>query len=210
MMQVNRREFTYGMAATAAAMLAGCSKKEIDAAVVKDLQTAYNGESNATAKYAMYAKECEKAGYLSIATFFKAASFAESIHGGNHAKVLAKYGVKAEATIKLPAWVDVKTALEDAIKGETYEFTEMYPGFIKTAEDKRMADAVRSFSNANKAEKIHARIYTDALAGMEKDEWKKAGKTFYICTVCGFTTDDASVKVCPYCSAPASKFKKFA
>ena len=208
-MEMKRREFvTYGMAATAAAILAGCSKKEIDAAVVKDLQTAYNGESNAQAKYTMYAEECAKAGYLSIATLYKAASFAESIHKANHAKVLAKYGAEISADIKLPTWVDVATALKDSIKGETYEFSEMYPAMVKTATDKKMADAIRTFSTALKAEVIHAKFYQDALDHM--DAWKAAGKKFYICSVCGFTTDDASVATCPYCAAPKSKFKEFA
>lgn len=208
-MEMKRRSFVYGMAATSAAILAGCtSKAKIDEAVVKDLQAGYNGECNAAAKYAMYAKEAKKAGYLGVATFFEAAAFAESIHGNNHAKVLKKFGIEAKTTIKLPQWVDVTTALKDAIKGETYEFTEMYPGFIKTAMSKRAALAVRSFTNAMKAEKVHAAYYTDALNNLEA--WKAAGKKFYICEVCGFTTaDEKATALCPYCGAPKAKFRTF-
>ncbi len=206
-MDLSRRSFSVAMAATTAALMAGCSKEEIDAAVVADLKAAYNGEMNASQKYAFYAQKSREAGYLSIAAFFSAASFAEEIHAGAHAKVLNKYGHEATATIKLPEWVNVTEALKDAIKGETYEFTIMYPGFIKTATDKKMKAAIRSFTHALEAEKIHAKFYTAALANPEA--WKAKGKTFYICEVCGFTTDDPTVNTCPYCAAPKSKFKKF-
>ena len=122
--------------------------------------------------------------------------------------MLARYGIKAEADLKQAAWTDVQAALKEAIAGETYEFTEMYPGFIATAGDKRMDAAVRSFSHAMEAERVHATYYQSALANL--DGWKAAGKTFHICTVCGFTTDDDSVAICPYCAAPKSKFQTFA
>lgn len=207
-MEMNRRSFACAMSATTAAVLAGCGKAEIDKAVVADLQAAYNGESNASAKYAFFAGKCQEAGYLSLAALFHAASFAENIHAGAHAKVLARYGAEAKAVLKQAAWIDVPTALQEAIRGETYEFTEMYPGFIKTAGDKRMDAAVRSFSHAMEAEKIHAAYYKAALADL--DGWKAAGKAFYVCSVCGFTTDDVSVAVCPYCAAPKLKFHRFA
>lgn len=206
-MTIDRRSFVTGMSATAAAILAGCNKAEIDQAVITDLQAAFNGESNASAKYAFYGTKAQEAGYLSIAALFKAASFAEQIHARQHAKVLKLYGSDATATIKEATWVDIATALKDAIKGETYEFTEMYPGFIKTAEDKKMERAVRSFEHAMEAEKVHATFYAAALANTEA--WKQAGKRFHICEVCGFTTDDDAVSICPYCNAPKSRFKTF-
>lgn len=206
-MKMNRRSFAYAMSATAAAVLAGCGKEKIDKAVVADLQAAYNGESNASAKYAFFAGKSQEAGYASIAAFFRAASFAENIHAGSHAKVLKQYGAEAKAVLKQAVWVDVATALKEAIKGETHEFTEMYPGFIKTAVDRRMNAAVRSFKHAMEAEKIHAEYYAAALADL--DGWKAAGKTFYVCQVCGFTTNDDTVSVCPYCAAPKSRFRQF-
>ena len=195
------------MTATTAALMAGASKAEVEKAVITDLQSAFNGESNASAKYKMYAQKTKEAGYLSVSAFFSAASFAEGIHAKKHANVLKFYNTEAKAEIKLPEWIDVKTALQDAIKGETYEFTEMYPGFIKTAEDKKISAAVRSFSTAMKTEVVHAEYYKTALDNLES--WKAAGKTFYICNVCGFTTNDASLETCPYCSAPKDKFTTF-
>jgi len=207
-MDINRRSFACAMSATAAAVLAGCGKEGLDRAVVADLKAAHNGESNASAKYAFFAGKCQEAGYLSVAALFRAASFAENIHAGRHAKVLAQYGVEAKAVVKPAVWTDVSAALKEAIKGETYEFTGMYPGFIKTAGDKRVDAAVHSFTHAMEAEKVHAEYYAAALADL--DGWKAAGKTFHVCGVCGFTTNDGSVSTCPYCAAPKSKFQTFA
>jgi rubrerythrin len=206
-MIMTRRSFTYAMTATTAALMAGVSKAEVEKAVITDLLSAFNGESNASAKYTMYAQKSKEAGYLSVAALFSAASFAEGIHAQKHAKVLKSYEVEAKPEIKLPEWVDIKTALADAIKGETHESTEMYPGFIKTAENKNVSAAVRSFSHAMKAEIVHAEYYKAALSNLES--WKAANKTFYVCSVCGFTTNDQATKACPYCGAPKAKFKSF-
>lgn len=206
-MIITRRSFSFGMTATAAALMAGASRAEVEKAVISDLQAAFNGESNASAKYALYADKCKETGYKSVASLFSAASFAESIHAQKHAKVLKSFDVEAKKEIKLPEWVDVAAALKDAIKGETYEFTEMYPGFIKTAEGKKIAPAVRSFTHAMKAEVVHADYYKSAQDNLES--WKAAGKAFHVCEICGFTTNDASVETCPYCAADKAKFKTF-
>jgi rubrerythrin len=191
-MIMTRRSFTFAMTATTAALMAGVSKAEVEKAVITDLQAAFNGESNASAN---------------VAALFSAASYAESIHAKKHAKVLKLYGAEAKNEIKLPEWVDVKTALQDAIKGETHEFTEMYPGFIKTATDKKLTAAVTSFETAMKAEVIHAEYYKAAQDKL--DSWKAAGKQFHICDICGYTTNDDSVDACPYCAAPKTKFTSF-
>lgn len=206
-MIMTRRSFTYTMTATTAALMTGTSKAEIEKAVLADLQAAFNGESNASAKYTLYAKKAKEAAYLSVAALFSAASCAESIHASKYAKILKTADIAATPEIKLPEWVDVKTALQDAIKGETYEFTEMYPKFIKTAADKKITAAVRSFSAAMRAEIVHAEYYRAALDNLES--WKAEGKSFYVCSVCGFTTNDEAVDPCPYCSAPKAKFTSF-
>lgn len=206
-MLMTRRSFTYTMTAMTAALMTGASKADVEKAVITDLQAAFNGESNASAKYALYAQKAKEADYLSVAALFSAASASEGIHAQKHAKVLKAYDVEAKPEIKLPEWVDVKAALQDAIKGETHEFTEMYPGFIKTAANKQITAAVRSFSAAMRAEIVHAEYYRSALENLEA--WKKAGKTFYVCSVCGFTTNDDAVNPCPYCAAPKDKFTTF-
>ncbi len=208
-MELKRREFAGAMACTVAALMAGCSKKEVESAVLKDLETAFNGESNAAAKYLVYAAGCEKAGYLSLATFFKAASFAESIHAANHAKTAKKlFNVDLKAAITPAKFTDVKVAVEDAIKGETYEYMTMYPEMLVRANNEKVQAAVKTFDTARLAEIEHGRIYTEALKNL--DAWKAAGRQFWVCPVCGYTADKASKKdPCPYCKVPASKYKIF-
>lgn len=58
--------------------------------------------------------------------------------------------------------------MQTAIDGETYEFTVMYPGFIRDAEEEAANQAKRAFSLANEAEKVHAELYRKALAALEK------------------------------------------
>lgn len=194
---------------TAAAMFSGCSesKKALDATVIDNLQAAYNGESNASAKYEMYAKKADEAGYKSVAAMFRATSNAEKLHSERQAKVLRANGVEPKAEIKLPEYVDVAASLADGIKGETYEMTTMYPEFIANAKAKDAPQAViEAFAYAMDAEKEHARMYAAAAADLEN--WKAGDKTFYVCQVCGFTSDN-QLKVCPLCAAPQEKIKEF-
>lgn len=202
----------YLLAVTAligAALLTGCSgeTKPADPSVIANLQAAYNGESNASAKYAMYAKKADEAGYKSVAALFRATSKSESLHAARQAKVLKSLGVEPKAEIKLPEYVDVAASLQDGIKGETYELTTMYPEFIANAKAKQASPQVlEAFQFALEAEKEHAKIYGDALANLEA--WKAPGKTVYVCTVCGYTSMDKPT-VCILCAAPGEKFEIF-
>jgi rubrerythrin len=180
---------------------------KLDDIVVKNLQEAYNGESNASAKYAAYAQKAEKEGYLSVAIFFRAASQAEAIHAANHARVLAKYDIKPVSEIKPAPDKSTKEMIEDAIAGETYEFTTMYPGFIEHAKSVGASDAVASFRAAMEAEKIHAKIYTEALNDLEK--WKAGDKVFAVCSTCGWTVEGAAPMICPICGMPEEQFIVF-
>ncbi len=207
---MKRSFLSIAFAAVAGLVFAGSECKaaaKVDPSVIKDLQSAYNGEMNASAKYKMYAEQAAKAGYKSVEAMFKATSFSESRHAARHAKVLKSFGVTPKSQIKLPAYTGVADSLRDGIKGETYEKTTMYPNFIKNAKAKKApASVIQTFTFALEAEKIHADLYADALANLE--QWKAAGKTFYICTVCGYTTT-SPVKVCILCAAPGEKFQIF-
>ena len=132
---------------------------------IENLKAAITGESNASAKYAIYAKEAEAAGMLNIAKIFAAASEAEMIHVNNHYAVLKALGVEDFEPVidEHIADKDMAKNLEAAIAGETYEFTEMYPVFIEIANAEEVANAVKSFDHAMKAEKRHAEHYQTVL-----------------------------------------------
>jgi rubrerythrin len=165
---------------------------------IANLQTAYNGESNAHARYLAFAQKAADEGYGHAASLFRAAARAEQIHANNHAEVLRGLGAEPKAVIETP---DVKTTAENliaAVKGEEYERDTMYPEFMKVAKAEKQMGALRSFTFARTAEGEHARLYTreagnlDILKGTTES-------TFFVCPVCGYTTEALDFKNCPRC-----------
>ncbi|GKT08557.1 rubrerythrin family protein [Desulforhabdus sp. TSK] len=172
-----------------------------------NLMAAYNGESNAHAKYLEYAKKADQEGYLRVARLFRAAARAEEIHLNNHAQVIESMGGKPKADIKLPEIKSTKENLEDALKGESYERDTMYPEFIAQAEKEKNDDAVRTFTYAKEAEAEHAKLYQAALG--ELDQWKSAKADFYVCPTCGYTVENTpGFTSCPVCNTPAKLYEK--
>ncbi len=172
---------------------------------LENLQAAFNGESNASVKYAAFAKKADAEGYHQVASLFRAASRAEQIHAANHARVIRKLGAEPVATIEDAHVGSTAENLQAAIAGETYEFETMYPAFIAEAEASKNATAVRSFTDAMEAEKEHARMYAEVLDNLEN---AKAAATYYVCTVCGYTVDQLTFDRCPLCNNPKEKFEK--
>ncbi len=182
--------------------LAAQNQKTLD-----NLMAAYNGESNAHAKYVEFAKKADQEGFAGVAALFRAAAQAEEIHARNHAEVIKKLGGTPKADIKLPAIGATADNLKAAIEGETYEKDTMYPAFIKEAQAAGNKDAIRTFRHAVSAEAEHAKLYTQAstqLAG-----WK-TGKTFYVCPTCGKTITVIDFAKCPVCFTEKDKFKTVA
>jgi rubrerythrin len=178
---------------------------------IEGLKAAYNGESTASAKYAKFAEAATKEGLANIAKMFLATSRAETIHAANHKKVLAKLGVVAgDPEI---GKFDVKTTAEnlaDASKGETYEMTTMYPGFIKSAEAEKENGAKKSFTWAMDTEKKHNSFYQKALDALKAGSEKSFPGEWYVCPVCGNTYDVNTMKeACDFCMTPKAKFEVF-
>jgi rubrerythrin len=170
-----------------------------------NLLEAYNGESNANAKYLEYAKKADAEGFGKVAGLFRAAARAEAVHISNHAEVIKKMGGTPKAEIKLP---EIKTTAENlkaSIEGESYERDTMYADFLNEARRVGNKDAMRTFNMAKTAEAEHAKLYTDALANLDK--WKGDKTTFYVCPVCGFTTTDPNLEKCPVDFTSKEKFE---
>lgn len=171
---------------------------------IEDLKTAYKGETTAHAKYLAYAAKAEAEGYTYVATLFRAASQAESIHARNHKRALEQLGVKNPVPGKYTGTPGTTAQnLKDAIKGETYEKDTMYPKMIADAEAENAAGALQSFRYALAAEKQHAALYTAALKNLSRSQ---KGAVFYVCTVCGATFKDTAPAYCPVCGTPREKF----
>lgn len=156
-----------------------------------NLMDAFAGESQANRKYLAYAKVAEKEGYAQAAKLFRAAAEAETIHAHAHLRNAGKIG-------------DTMANLQDALNGETHEFTSMYPQMIKDAEAEGNKVAQKYFDWANQVEEVHANLYKKAIA----DGGKSAEVDYYICSVCGYTHEGPHSDKCPVCGAAASAFYK--
>ncbi len=201
----------------ASILLVSCGKKEepkpekapgaaSQGKTLDNLQTAFDGESNAQAKYEAFAKKADEEGYTKVASLFRAAASAEKIHAGNHADVITKMGGTPKADVKTPEIKSTKENLEAAIKGETDESVTMYPGFIDAAKAEQNVAAIRTFTQAKIVEAAHAKLYQEALDGLAK---MKGGKMdFYVCKVCGNTVKVIDFAKCPVCFVPKSEYSK--
>ncbi|MBI5641778.1 MAG: rubrerythrin family protein [Nitrospirae bacterium] len=156
-----------------------------------NLKDAFAGESQANRKYLAFAKKAEEEGFKQIARLFRAAAEAETVHAHSHLRELG--GIKS-----------TKENLEAAIRGETHEFSSMYPQMIKDAEAEGSKGALRSFNFANEVEKIHAALYQKALGNIGEN----ADADYYVCRVCGNTVENEAPDECPICGAKKNMFKK--
>lgn len=172
---------------------------------LENLQAAYNGESNANAKYLAYAAKADEEGFHKVARLFRATASAEEVHLKNHAVVIKSMGATPMADIKLPEIKSTAENLQDAIKGETYEQSTMYPEFIAQAKKENNSAAVQTFTYALAVEAMHAKVYQKAVSSLDK--WKKADVNFYVCPICGYTLEGKpDFSFCPICATPAADF----
>lgn len=162
---------------------------------LNNLQAAFDGESNAEARYLAFATKAEGEGYGKVASLFRAAARAEAIHAKNHSDVIRSLGAAPTAEIKSPQVKSTSENLEAAIKGESYERDTMYPDFLKQARADGNREALRTFNLARNAEIEHAKLYGDARNNLEA--WKIEKQMFYVCPVCGFTTSNLNFEKCP-------------
>lgn len=158
---------------------------------LNDLMEAFAGESQANRKYLAYSKKAEAEGNINAAKLFKAASDAETLHALKHFEVAGKIGSTADN-------------LKDAVAGETYEYKDMYPDFLKDAEAEGNKAAIMSFTMAMKAEEVHARLYQEALENIDQTE----EIFYYLCPVCG-NIEKSIPERCSICGVPGAKFIKY-
>jgi len=171
---------------------------------LNNLMAAYDGESNAHARYLEFAKKADEEGYGAVASLFRAAANAEAVHAKYHANVIKKLGGTPKADVKAPEVKTTKENLEAALKGESYERDVMYPDFIKAATEEKQKKALRGFNLAKNAEAGHAEWYSQALANLEA--WKGGKKDFFVCQECGLTLAALPAGKCPLCFAPVKKY----
>jgi rubrerythrin len=179
----------------------------------KNLLTAFAGESMARNRYTYYAEKAKEEGYLQIADIL----LETADHEKEHAKRFFSFleGGEAEITGVFPAGYPssvVGTTMENlksAAAGENHEWTDMYPGFAKTAREEGFEAVAKVFEFVSKSESFHEKRYLALLENLEKDMvFKKDRVVVWRCRNCGFTHEGMEAPAgCPACAKPRTYFQ---
>jgi rubrerythrin len=125
----------------------------------ENLKHAFAGESQANRRYLYFADKADIEGFPEIAGNFRDTAEGETGHAHGHMDYLKPAGDPATG---LPFGSTVLN-LKSAIEGETYEYTQMYPGFAKTAREEGFAEVADWFETLARAEKSHANRFSKLL-----------------------------------------------
>jgi rubrerythrin len=128
----------------------------------ENLKEAFAGESQANRRYLYFAQKADVEGYPDIAALFRSVAEGETGHAFGHFDFLAEVGDPATG-VKVGATSD---NLQSAVAGETYEYTEMYPGFARTARDEGFEEVAEWLETLARAEKSHAGRFQQALENL--------------------------------------------
>ena len=199
---------TAGLLVVMAGDLRSAVAKPIVNKTLQNLQSAFEGESNAHNRYVAFAQKADQEGYGEVASLFRALARAEEIHMRNHAEVIRKMGAEPEATLAKFFTQSTRKNLESsANKFEFYEGDKIYPKFIVQARAEGNADAVRTFEYARAAELQHFKLLTTALKNLEHMHGKN--RMYYVCPTCGATSEQQPIhEMCPICGKPADAYEK--
>ncbi|HSF20243.1 MAG TPA: rubrerythrin family protein [Vicinamibacteria bacterium] len=128
-----------------------------------NLKDAFAGESQANRRYLYFAKVADVEGYPEIASNFRETAEGETGHAHGHLDYLKQVG---DPATDLPIG-DTADNLKAAVAGETYEYTDMYPGMAKTAREEGFGEIANWFETLAKAEKSHAGRFQKFLDSLD-------------------------------------------
>ena len=162
----------------------------------QNLLAAFAGESQARNKYTYFASKAKKDGFEQIADLFLKTADNEK----EHAKLWFK---------ELEGIGDTAQNLAAAADGENYEWTDMYEGFAKTAEEEGFKDLAIKFRLVAAIEKHHEERYRALLHNVEAQEvFKKSEVKVWECRNCGhIVVGEKAPEICPTCAHPQSYFE---
>ena len=163
----------------------------------ENLEAAFAGESMARNKYTYFASKAKKDGFEQIAELFLKTADNEKEHAKLWYKELHD-GVGTTAQNLL-----------DAAEGENYEWTDMYEGFAKTAEEEGFKALAAKFRLVAAIEKRHEERYRKLLANIESGEvWVRTGERRWECRNCGHVfIGEKAPEICPACKHPQAYFE---
>ena len=162
----------------------------------KNLEAAFAGESQARNKYTYFASVAKKEGYEQISALFQKTADNEKEHAKLWFKELEGIGNTADNLLA-------------AAEGENYEWTDMYDGFAKTADEEGFHDLARKFRLVAAIERHHEERYRALLKNVEMQEvFKKSEVKVWECRNCGhIVVGESAPEVCPVCNHPQAYFE---
>jgi len=158
-----------------------------------NLYEAFVGEAKAHIRLLAFGRKAEEEGYSQIAKLFRAIAAAEEVHAAGHLRVLGEAIVKS-----------TEENLAFSFESETTVNEVTYPQFIIEAEEEGERAVVLSFGYARDVEEGHAGLYKKAMEHMLRDE----ASDYYVCGVCGYTSDGVLPEECPICGAKSEALRK--
>lgn len=183
------------------------------AALIENLRIAFEAELNAQARYTEFAQIADAEGWRGVAGLFRATAVAEGIHAGNHGRILRQFDEEVDLTPGPIEAGDTLHNLRIALAGELEEIDSLYPAFLQQARECRDVTVVRTLTWALEAEKTHARLFNEALTLVEfqdRDAWVTMEREFYVCPVCGYTSDvQDEMALCPVCNCAWNRFETY-
>jgi len=129
-----------------------------------NLKAAFAGESQANRRYLYFASKADVEGQNDVAALFRSTAEGETGHAHGHLDYLKRVGDPATGE---PIG-DTSKNLKASIAGETYEYTQMYPGFAKTARDEGFTEIAEWFETLARAERSHAGRFQKGLDTLGK------------------------------------------
>ncbi len=162
----------------------------------KNLMAAFAGESQARNKYTFFASKAKKEGFEQIAEIF--------LDTANNEKEHAKIWFK-----ELQGIGDTAENLNDAALGENYEWTDMYDGFAKTAEEEGFTELAEKFRAVAAIERTHEERYRALLNNVETAQvFERSEVKVWECRNCGhIVVGTKAPEVCPVCAHPQAYFE---
>jgi rubrerythrin len=175
----------------------------------KNLLAAFAGESQARNRYTYFASVARDEGYQQIFNIFLETAENEK----EHAKIFFKYLEGGDVTIEAayPAG-KIGTTVENlkaAADGEQFEWTKLYAGFAKTAEEEGFKEVAQSFTAISIAEKQHEKRYRHLLESVKNKTFFKKDKVIkWRCSNCGYIAEcKEAPKICPACKHPQAYYE---
>jgi rubrerythrin len=175
----------------------------------KNILTAFAGESQARNRYTYYASKAKNEGFVQMSAIFEETANQEKEHAKRLFKLLQ--GGEVEVQAAFPAGVIGTTAenLTAAAGGENHEWTDMYPGFAKTAREEGFEEVAQIFEAIAASEKQHEKRYLGLLANIKSGAvFKKEAPVKWFCRNCGYVHEGKEApETCPSCDHPQAHFE---